>query len=137
MTHVSVEVSSQITQIIQSHRIPDDLVKMLVYSLTVRKQRPSPPITCFQATSSATECPSAQVPPTDPGEPGPVLQVDQLFCGFPAALTGVGPPAAAALQPAAQLVALRHVVPKEGAGEQVKRSPSTMDLIYKYTILYS
>lgn len=59
------------------------------------------------------------VSPTDPGEPGPILKLDQLFRGLPAALTGVGPPAAAALQPAPQLVALGHVVPGGGAGEQV------------------
>lgn len=59
------------------------------------------------------------VSPTDPGEPGPILKLDQLFCGLPAALTGIGPPAAAALQPAPQLVPLGHVVPGGGAGEQV------------------
>lgn len=53
------------------------------------------------------------VSPTDPGEPGLILKLDQLFRGLPAALTGVGPPAAAALQPAPQLVALGHVVPEE------------------------
>lgn len=63
------------------------------------------------------------VSPTDPGEPGPILKLDQLFRGLPAALTGIGPPAAAALQPAPQLVALGHVVPGGGAGEQVRAGP--------------
>lgn len=109
---------------------------MLDSNLTGRRQQPSPPNSCFQVTSSATKYSSARVPPTDPGQPGPVLQVDQLFCGLPAALTGVGPPAAAALQTAAQFVALWHVVPEEGAGEQVKRSPSTKHLFIFSNILF-